>query len=161
MVRSIPVMRNASPPRERRLTAVLRDSFGASNSPLPHRWPTPPPQEGRIGGGVNSQNDLPSKRSFRTFWHHPPLPQKLPIAPIFIADSVSLAVSREKDGKLRLVYADRMTSRSSCSGRRHWLRRTVGPFMTVGPDPPRSSMASPSTPAKLVEDGGAVRSQVS
>src|SRR5215472_6933074 len=32
----------------------------------------------------------------------PPLPQKLPIAPIFIADSVSLAVSREKDGKLRL-----------------------------------------------------------
>jgi hypothetical protein len=35
----------------------------------------------------------------------PPLPQKLPIAPIFIADKVSLAVSREKDGKLRIVYA--------------------------------------------------------
>jgi len=35
------------PPRERRLTAVLRDCFAASNSPLPHRWPTPPPQEGR------------------------------------------------------------------------------------------------------------------
>jgi hypothetical protein len=35
---------------------------------------------------------------------HPP-PQKLPIAPIFIADSISLAVSREKDGKLRIVYA--------------------------------------------------------
>jgi hypothetical protein len=34
-----------------------------------------------------------------------PLPQKLPIAPIFIADSISLAVSREKDGKLRIVYA--------------------------------------------------------
>jgi hypothetical protein len=30
----------------------------------------------------------------------PQIPQKLPIAPIFIADSVSLAVSREKDGKL-------------------------------------------------------------
>jgi hypothetical protein len=75
-----------------------------------------------------------------------PLPQKLPIAPIFIADSVSLAVSREKDGKLRLVYADRMTSRSSCSGRRHWLRRTVGPFMTVGPDPPRVIYGEPSTP---------------
>jgi hypothetical protein len=28
-----------------------------------------------------------------------------PIAPIFKADSVSLHVSREKDGKLRLVYA--------------------------------------------------------
>jgi hypothetical protein len=40
MVRSIRVMRNA-PPRERRHTAVLRDCFGASNSPLPHRWPTP------------------------------------------------------------------------------------------------------------------------
>jgi hypothetical protein len=34
-----------------------------------------------------------------------PHPQKLPMAPIFIADSVSLAVSREKDGKLRIVYA--------------------------------------------------------
>src|SRR5262249_3756460 len=28
-----------------------------------------------------------------------------PFAPIFIADSISLAVSREKDGKLRIVYA--------------------------------------------------------
>ena len=34
-----------------------------------------------------------------------PLPQKLPVAPIFIADSISLAVSREKDGKLQIVYA--------------------------------------------------------
>ena len=34
-----------------------------------------------------------------------PLPQKLPIAPIFIADKISLAVSREKDGKLPFVYA--------------------------------------------------------
>jgi hypothetical protein len=33
-----------------------------------------------------------------------PLAQKLRIAPIFIADKVSLAVSREKDGKLRIVY---------------------------------------------------------
>jgi hypothetical protein len=35
----------------------------------------------------------------------PPPPQKLPIVPIFIADKVSLVVSREKDGKLRAVYA--------------------------------------------------------
>jgi len=35
----------------------------------------------------------------------PPHPQKLPIAPIFIADSISLAVSREKNGNLRIVYA--------------------------------------------------------
>jgi len=34
-----------------------------------------------------------------------PQAQKLPIAPIFIADKVSVVVSREKDGKLRLVYA--------------------------------------------------------
>ena len=27
------------------------------------------------------------------------------VAPIFIADKVSLAVSREKDGKLQIVYA--------------------------------------------------------
>ena len=35
---------------------------------------------------------------------NPPM-QKLPIAPIFIADKISLAVSREKDRKLRVVYA--------------------------------------------------------
>jgi hypothetical protein len=34
-----------------------------------------------------------------------PRAQKLPIAPIFIADKVSLAVSREKDWKLRIIYA--------------------------------------------------------
>ena len=34
-----------------------------------------------------------------------PPASKQPIAPIFIADKVSLAVSREKDGKLRLIYA--------------------------------------------------------
>ena len=43
--------------------------------------------------------------TLRAFWHHPPHPQKLPIAPIFIADSISLAVSREKNGNLRIVYA--------------------------------------------------------
>ena len=31
--------------------------------------------------------------------------QKLPIAPIFIAKKILLAVLREKDGKLRVVYA--------------------------------------------------------
>jgi hypothetical protein len=35
-----------------------------------------------------------------------PAPRERPpqISPIFISDKVSLAVSREKDGKLRLVY---------------------------------------------------------
>ena len=31
--------------------------------------------------------------------------QKLPISPIFTADKVTLAVSREKDGKLPIAYA--------------------------------------------------------
>src|SRR5262249_53829922 len=34
----------------------------------------------------------------------PPM-RNLPIAPIFIADRASLAISREKDGKLRIVHA--------------------------------------------------------
>jgi hypothetical protein len=34
-----------------------------------------------------------------------PQAQKLPIAPIFIANKVLLAVSREKDWKLRIIYA--------------------------------------------------------
>jgi len=43
-----------------------------------------------------------------------PLPQKLPIAPIFIAKKISLAVSHEKDGKLPFVY----TGWGRCEGRR-------------------------------------------
>src|SRR5215470_110391 len=35
----------------------------------------------------------------------PPLPRKFPIAPILKADSITLAVSRENDGKLRIVHA--------------------------------------------------------
>jgi len=34
-----------------------------------------------------------------------PHPKTPPISPIFIADNVTLVVSREKDGKLQLVYA--------------------------------------------------------
>jgi hypothetical protein len=66
--------------------------------------PPPLPRRAAFGGGVNSQNDVPPNDLFARFGTTP-LPQKLPIAPIFIADSVSLAVSREKDGKLRIVYA--------------------------------------------------------
>ena len=47
-----------------------------------------------------------------------PPPQKLPIAPIFIADSISLAVSREKDGKLRIVYAGWPSKRGAISSAR-------------------------------------------
>jgi hypothetical protein len=34
-----------------------------------------------------------------------PTPKSAPIPPLFKADSVNLAVSASKDGKLRLVYA--------------------------------------------------------
>jgi hypothetical protein len=70
----------------------------------------------------------------------------LPIAPIFIADRASLAVSREKDWKLRLVYADRMTSRSSCLERRSLAQTDNGPFMTSGPDPLWVIYKSPRNP---------------
>ena len=46
-----------------------------------------------------------AKRAQDDLRPHSPHPQKLTIARIFIADSISLAVSREKDGKLRIVYA--------------------------------------------------------
>jgi hypothetical protein len=40
----------------------------------------------------------------RALKHPTPQAQKLPIAPILKANSITLVVSREKDGKLRLVY---------------------------------------------------------
>jgi hypothetical protein len=86
-----------------------------------------------------------SGRSRDCFGTNPPM-RSLPIAPIFIADRASLAVSREKDGKLRLVYADRMTSRSSCLGRRSLAQTDSGPFMTSGPDPYGSSIGTPRNP---------------
>jgi hypothetical protein len=115
-------LRVTHPPRERRHTAALRDSFGASNSPLPHRWLTPLPRRAAIGGGSTREMTYPPNDLFARFGTTP-LPQKLPIAPIFIADSVSIAVSREKGGKLRLVYV----KLGRCQGPplldgAHWLR---------------------------------------
>ena len=72
-----------------------------------------------------------------------PHPQKLPIAPIFIADSVSLAVSREKDGKLRLVYAGWDDFKVVLLGTSPLAEADRGPFMTSGPGPLGSSMAPP------------------
>jgi hypothetical protein len=65
----------------------------------------------------------------------PPLPQKLPIAPIFIADSVSLAVSREKDGKLRIVYAGWDDFKVVLLATLSPAEAECGPFMTSGPAP--------------------------
>jgi hypothetical protein len=62
------------------------------------------------------------------------LPQKLLIAPIFIADSVSLAVSLEKDRKLRLVYGwDDF--KVVLLGTSPLAEPDSGPFMTRGPHP--------------------------
>jgi hypothetical protein len=53
-----------------------------------------------------------------------PRPQKLPIAPIFIADKVSLAVSRNKTGNRVPFTSARTTGRIAevCRGRRRTSR---------------------------------------
>ena len=96
--------------------------------------PPPLPRRAAIGGGVNSQNDVPPNDLFARFGTTP-LPQKLPIAPIFIADSISLAVSREKDGKLRLVYAGWGDFKVVVLGTSPLAEADSSPFMTSGPDP--------------------------
>jgi hypothetical protein len=61
-----------------------------------------------LGWGLERGDcDLRVDEDTATGRYHP-LPQKLPIAPIFIADSVSLAVSREKDGKFAVGVAARL-----------------------------------------------------
>jgi len=75
-----------------------------------------------------------------------PLPQKRPVAPIFIVDSVSLAVSREKDGKLRLVYAGWDDFKALLLATLPPAEADCGPFMTSGPDPLWVIYGEPSTP---------------
>ena len=85
-----------------------------------------------------------------------------PIAPIFIANSVSLAVSREKDGKLRLVYAGWDDVKVILLGTSPLAEADRGPFMTGGPDCRGSPMAIPLPPgfAKLAQGVVAVRTPV-
>src|SRR6516164_6161963 len=101
MVRSIPVMRNAPPSRKtsQRCAEGLLWRINLASSRIGGHPPLPggPPSE----GGVNSQNDLPPNAIFSHVLAPTPQAQKLPIAPIFIAKKISLAVSREKDGGLR------------------------------------------------------------
>jgi len=59
----------------------------------------------RLSGALANPELTMRPRLFPSCFGTTPLPQNLTIGPIFIADSVSLAVSREKDGKLRIVYA--------------------------------------------------------
>src|SRR5215831_19071250 len=71
MVRSIPVMRNA-PPSRKASHRCAEGLLWRIKLASPHIG-GPPSQEDRHRRGVNSQNDLPLKRSFRGFWHQPPL----------------------------------------------------------------------------------------
>jgi hypothetical protein len=64
----------------------------------------------------------------------PPI-AKLPIAPIFIADKDSLAVSPEKDGELRIAYAGWNDVKVVLLGTSTLAEADSGPFMTSGPDP--------------------------
>jgi hypothetical protein len=64
-----------------------------------------------------------------------PPTSKAPIAPIFIADSVSLAVSREKDWEIAPVYAGWDDVKVIVLGTSPLAEPDSGPFMTSGPDP--------------------------
>jgi hypothetical protein len=103
MVRSIPVMRNAPPSRKtsHRCAEGLPWRIKLASSRIGGH---PPSQEGRHRrGGQRAKRPTPNA-IFSQVLAPTPQAQKLPIAPIFIADKVSLAISRERDGKLRLVY---------------------------------------------------------
>jgi hypothetical protein len=84
------------------------------------------------------------------------------IAPIFIADSISLAVSREKDGKLRLVYAGRDDVKVVLLGTSPLAEADSGPFMTSGPAPLDHLWRPPLDPgfAKLAQGVVGVRTPV-
>ena len=73
-------------------------------------------------------------------------PSKQQTAPIFIAGKVSLAVSSEKDGKLRLVYAGWDHAKVLLLGTALMAEADSGPFMTRGDPPYGSSMAIPLPP---------------
>jgi hypothetical protein len=64
----------------------------------------------------------------------PPIP-KAPDRPIFIAEKVSLAVSREKDGKLRLIHAGWDNTKVLLLGTALMAEADSGPFMTSDPAP--------------------------
>src|SRR5215471_19133729 len=92
----------------------------------------------------NSQRQLPlgpkpartdlMRREYFARLNAPRLP--IPsIGPIFIADKVTITVSRENDGKLWIVYAGWDRRSFSCSVRRSLAEADSGPFMTSGPDP--------------------------
>src|SRR5258708_8480753 len=82
-----------------------------------------------------------------------PAPRQKPaqISPIFIADDVVLTVSREKDGKLRLVYAGwddtKVVQPDGCGqARRRWKGETYPPTGGAVPPPAQTSTPPPAPP---------------
>jgi hypothetical protein len=71
---------------------------------------------------------------------HTPLRKPAQISPIFINDKVSLPVSREKDGKLRVVYGGwddaKVVPPDGCAQARRGGRWTLPPGKGERPLPP-------------------------
>jgi hypothetical protein len=97
------VTRNA-PPAERCLAGVLRDPFGASNSPLLAKVAHPPPQEGSHRRGVDSQNESEKNVEISNYVTSPP-PETAPDLADFHQRQGHAPRFAGKDGKLRLGYA--------------------------------------------------------
>jgi len=72
--------------------------------------------------------------------------QPASIAPIFIADKVSLAVWREKDGKCAWVYAGWDDVKVVLLGTSPLAEADSGPFMTSGRHPLWVIYGDPVTP---------------
>ena len=75
-----------------------------------------------------------------------PLPQKLPIAPIFIADKVSLAGFARKGREIAPVYAGWDDVKVILLGTSPLAEADSSPFMTSGPGPLWVIYGEPSTP---------------
>jgi len=69
------------------------------------------------------------------FWHHPPILKSSRSPRFSPRTSVSLAVSREKDGKLRLVYTGWDDIKVARLGTSPLAEADSGPLVTRGPDP--------------------------
>jgi hypothetical protein len=138
-------LRVTHPPRERRHTAALRDSFGASNSPLPHRWLTPLPRRAAIGGGSTREMTYPPNDLFARFGTTP-LTSKAPDRPDFHRGlGFDRRFARERREITAGLRQARTLPRSSSFGRRS-LAADIGPYMTSGPDPPSVIYGDPFTP---------------
>ena len=134
---------------------MLSDPSGASNSFSLAQVATPLPIFKGGQGGTTSKKH-PKKSSRFRLMSAVPRQKPAPISPIFIGDSVTLHVSREKDGKLPLVDPGRTTLRSFI--RDHLNHRGAALVRADQGDEVRvSSRGMGATIAKPVQDMNAVR----